>query len=446
MKKRQGDLTQGAVWKVILLFAFPLLIGNLIQQAYSLTDSIIVGRFLGKEALAAVSASFFIYYFIISFVIGIGSGITVIVSQYFGAQQYDKVQRAFSSFCYFTLIAGIVLSAVGIIFAETFFRLTDTPEEVILPAVRYFRIYIGGTALFITFNSILSILRGIGDSTRPMLFVLLTAILNIAFDLLFIIGFGWDIEGAAIATVAAQGCGLCIILAYVYHRHPLLSIRRKDMVFDYKLFMQGLRIGIPTSIQQSSIAVGLIALLSIVNGFGTNTLTAYGAAGKVDALITQAILTLASALAAFCGQNMGARRLDRVQAGVRFTMKLNLLFSLAVFAAVYWYGKEIMSAFTNDAHVIAIGYEYLLILGGFFFLHGAMFLFNGAMRGAGDTLFAMMTSIITFWLIRIPLAYGLSKIWGRTGIWWAIAISFSLGFVITYIYYRKGRWKRKSVI
>ena len=141
-----------------------------------------------------------------------------------------------------------------------------------------------------------------GDSARPMIFVLITAVLNILFDLLFIIGFGWEIEGAALATVAAQGVGVCIVLAYIHRRHPLLSIRRKDWAFDGKLFMQGLRIGIPTSIQQVSIAIGLVALLGIVNRFGTDTLTAYGAAGKVDSFITQALLTVSSALAAFCGQ------------------------------------------------------------------------------------------------------------------------------------------------
>ncbi len=444
--KRQHDLTQGAVWKVILTFAFPLLVGNLIQQVYNLTDSVIVGSFLGKEALAAVSASFFIYYFIISFVIGIGSGITVIVSQYFGARQYGKVQRAFSSFCGFTLIAGIFLSVSGIVFTEDFFRLTRTPEEVIPQAVRYFRIYAGGTVLFITFHSMSSVLRSMGDSARPMIFVLITAVLNILFDLLFIIGFGWEIEGAALATLAAQGIGVCIILAYIHRRHPLLSIRRKDWVFDGKLFMQGLRIGIPTSIQQVSIAIGLVALLGIVNRFGTDTLTAYGAAGKVDSFITQALLTVSSALAAFCGQNIGAQRWDRVRSGVRFALTFNLLFCGTVFVAVYFFGKEMMRAFTHDADVIAIGYEYLLILGSFLAVHGALGIFNGAMRGAGDTLFAMVTGIVTFWLIRIPLAYGLSHAWGRVGIWWAIVLSISLGFVATYIYYHTGRWKKRRVI
>ena len=396
MDKRKGntDLTEGKVWKVIVRFALPLLVGNLLQQFYNITDSIIVGQFLGKEALAAVSASFFIYYFIISLVIGVGSGTTVVISQLFGAKQYQKVQLAFSSFFIFMLVGGIILSIAGIIFAEPVFRLTNTPEEVIPQAVAYFRIYIGGTFLFVTFNSIISILRGVGESVRPMLFILITTVLNIAFDLLFILVFKWGIEGAARATVVSQGIGMCIALAYVNNTHPLLSIKKQDMLFDWKLFKESLKIGLPTSVQQCAIALGLIALLGIVNSFGTNTLTAYGAAGKIDTIITQAILTLSGALAAFCGQNIGAGRLDRVKKGVRFTMYTNIALGLLTFAAVYLFGNEMMRIFTKDIDVVAIGKEYLLIIGGFFIVHGALNVYNGALRGAGDTLFPMITSLI----------------------------------------------------
>ena len=362
MDKRKGntDLTEGKVWKVIVRFALPLLVGNLLQQFYNITDSIIVGQFLGKEALAAVSASFFIYYFIISLVIGVGSGTTVVISQLFGAKQYQKVQLAFSSFFIFMLVGGIILSIAGIIFAEPVFRLTNTPEEVIPQAVAYFRIYIGGTFLFVTFNSIISILRGVGESVRPMLFILITTVLNIAFDLLFILVFKWGIEGAARATVVSQGIGMCIALAYVNNTHPLLSIKKQDMLFDWKLFKESLKIGLPTSVQQCAIALGLIALLGIVNSFGTNTLTAYGAAGKIDTIITQAVLTLSGALAAFCGQNIGAGRLDRVKKGVQFTMYTNIALGLLTFAAVYLFGNEMMRIFTKDIDVVAIGKEYLL--------------------------------------------------------------------------------------
>lgn len=448
MDKRKGntDLTEGKVWKVIVRFALPLLVGNLLQQFYNITDSIIVGQFLGKEALAAVSASFFIYYFIISLVIGVGSGTTVVISQLFGAQQYQKVQLAFSSFFIFMLVGGIILSIAGIIFAEPVFRLTNTPEEVIPQAVAYFRIYIGGTFLFVTFNSIISILRGVGESVRPMLFILITTVLNIAFDLLFILVFKWGIEGAARATVVSQGIGMCIALAYVNNTHPLLSIKKQDMLFDWKLFKESLKIGLPTSVQQCAIALGLIALLGIVNSFGTNTLTAYGAAGKIDTIITQAILTLSGALAAFCGQNIGAGRLDRVKKGVQFTMYTNVALGLLTFAAVYLFGNEMMRIFTKDIDVVAIGKEYLLIIGGFFIVHGALNVYNGALRGAGDTLFPMITSLVCLWLIRIPLAYYLSSWLGRNGIWWAIGISITIGLIVTFVYYKMGFWKRRRRI
>lgn len=448
MDKRKGntDLTEGKVWKVIVRFAVPLLVGNLLQQFYNITDSIIVGQFLGKEALAAVSASFFIYYFIISLVIGVGSGTTVVISQLFGAKQYQKVQLAFSSFFIFMLVGGIILSIAGIIFAEPVFRLTNTPEEVIPQAVVYFRIYIGGTFLFVTFNSIISILRGVGESVRPMLFILITTVLNIAFDLLFILVFKWGIEGAARATVVSQGIGMCIALAYVNNTHPLLSIKKQDMLFDWKLFKESLKIGLPTSVQQCAIALGLIALLGIVNSFGTNTLTAYGTAGKIDTIITQAILTLSGALAAFCGQNIGAGRLDRVKKGVQFTMYTNIALGLLTFAAVYLFGNEMMRIFTKDIDVVAIGKEYLLIIGGFFIVHGALNVYNGALRGAGDTLFPMITSLVCLWLIRIPLAYYLSSWLGRNGIWWAIGISITIGLIVTFVYYKMGFWKRRRRI
>ena len=448
MDKRKGntDLTEGKVWKVIVRFALPLLVGNLLQQFYNITDSIIVGQFLGKEALAAVSASFFIYYFIISLVIGVGSGTTVVISQLFGVKQYQKVQLAFSSFFIFMLVGGIILSIAGIIFAEPVFRLTNTPEEVIPQAVAYFRIYIGGTFLFVTFNSIISILRGVGESVRPMLFILITTVLNIAFDLLFILVFKWGIEGAARATVVSQGIGMCIALAYVNNTHPLLSIKKQDMLFDWKLFKESLKIGLPTSVQQCAIALGLIALLGIVNSFGTNTLTAYGAAGKIDTIITQAILTLSGALAAFCGQNIGAGRLDRVKKGVQFTMYTNIALGLLTFAAVYLFGNEMMRIFTKDIDVVAIGKEYLLIIGGFFIVHGALNVYNGALRGAGDTLFPMITSLVCLWLIRIPLAYYLSSWLGRNGIWWAIGISITIGLIVTFVYYKIGFWKRRRRI
>jgi putative MATE family efflux protein len=439
-------LLQGSVAKGIMKFAVPLLIGNLLQQFYNITDSIIVGQFLGKQSFAAVSASYFIYYFVISFVIGIGSGATVVVSQFFGAKQYEKVQRSFSTFFIFMLIGGVILSIAGIIFARPLFLLTKTPADVIPEAVAYFRIYIGGTFVFVTFNSILSILRGVGESMRPMNLILTTTIINIVLDLLFIVVFHWGVQGAALATVIAQIVGMVAGLVYIAHRHPLLSIQKKDMTFDKALFKHELRIGLPTSVQQCAISLGLMALLGIVNTFGTDTLTAYGAAGKISTLVMQVMLTLSGALAAFTGQNIGAGQFDRVRRGVSVSMLLNLVFCAVVYGSIWFFGPLIMRAFTNDANVIAIGNNYLIIVGAFFVIHGALIVFNGVMRGSGDTMFTMINSLLCLWLIRIPLASWLSKLYGQDGIWLAIGLSITIGFIIAFIYYLSGHWKNRGVI
>ena len=448
MDKRKGntDLTEGKVWKVIVRFAVPLLVGNLLQQFYNITDSIIVGQFLGKEALAAVSASFFIYYFIISLVIGVGSGTTVVISQLFGAKQYQKVQLAFSSFFIFMLVGGIILSIAGIIFAEPVFRLTNTPEEVIPQAVAYFRIYIGGTFLFVTFNSIISILRGVGESVRP------NAVhsdydspehcVRLALHTRIQMGYrgscSCDCRFAGNRYVYSPGvCKQYAPLAI--HQKARYAVRLETVQRELKNRTADKRTA-------CAIALGLIALLGIVNSFGTNTLTAYGAAGKIDTIITQAILTLSGALAAFCGQNIGAGRLDRVKKGVQFTMYTNIALGLLTFAAVYLFGNEMMRIFTKDIDVVAIGKEYLLIIGGFFIVHGALNVYNGALRGAGDTLFPMITSLVCLWLIRIPLAYYLSSWLGRNGIWWAIGISITIGLIVTFVYYKMGFWKRRRRI
>ena len=426
-------LTEGKVWKKLLLFALPLLAGNVLQQCYILVDSILVGQYLGKEALAAISASYFIYYFIIALIIGVGSGVSIVISQYCGAKDTVSVQRSFSSFFLFMLVAGAFISVLGVLLAEPIFRLTQTPPEVIPQAVAYFRVYIGGSFLFIIFSSLLSILRGVGDSYHPMLFMFVSMGLNIVLDLLFILVLDWNIEGVAYATIIAQGISMCMALYFV-HKHPFLSLHKKDLVFDKALFFQGLKIGIPTSVQHTAIAIGLISLLSIVNGFGTDTLTAYGAAAKVDSLLSQIVVTVSGALATFCAQNIGAKRMDRVCEAVRLSMILNFFFYLFIMLCVTFFSREIMQLFVSDPMVVRIGEDYLFIVLGAFFFAGATNMLNGALRGAGNTLFSMATSLICLWLIRIPLAYFLGKLYGTSGLWWAISSSLCIGFVATIIY------------
>jgi len=444
-EKLVGDLTQGKISRVIPRFVFPLLVANLLQQSCFLVDSIIIGNYLGKEALAAVSASFFLYYFVISLVIGVGSGISVVISHYYGATLFSKLQSAFASILIFNIIAGFILSFIGIAFSESLFRLTQTPEDVIPYAVRYFNVYIGGLFVFFIFNSIISVLRGMGDSYRPLFFVIVATILNIFFDILFVAILKTGTEGAAIASVIAQTVSVIAALFYLHRRHPFLSLSRKAIHFNKTIFLQGLKIGLPTGIQQCSLAIGLLALLSVVNTFGTDTLTAYGAAGKIDSLITQVILTLSSAMAAFCGQNIGAGNMKRARESVRFALIINTVFSVIIYLMICFFGRNMMLMFTTDEAVITIGRDYLFIVGAFFILNGATNILNGAMRGAGNTLYAMITGVVSFWFIRLPLAWILSDNYGYTGIWYSIAISITLCFLATLWFYIKGNWKNNNL-
>ena len=441
-----GDLTTGKEWKVLLFFSFPLLLGNILQQLYLIIDSVIVGRFIGVEALAAISACYFVYYFIIAIVIGIGSGITVVVSQYFGARRYAEVQLAATSFVIFTLFAGIALSIIGICFAENIFRMIRTPEDVIPSAVEYFRVYIAGSAIYLIFNSLISVMRGIGDARRPLYFSLIATLANVVLCYLFVVTFKWGLQGAAFSTIIAQLIGVAIAFIYINAKHPIISLRWSRIRFDRTIFSKGIRIGLPTSVQQGAIALGLIALLGIVNSFGTPTLTAYGAAGKIEIFITQPILALCSALAAFTGQNIGAKRYDRIRNGLRYMLLITTAISAAAMALIIPFSDAIMRLFTTDSEVIAIGREYLLLITLFYIFHALMNTYNGLLRGSGATLFPMIISIVSLWIIRIPLAYLFSSRWGVNGIWWSIVTAWVLGFVATYTYYRMNSWKRKAIV
>jgi putative MATE family efflux protein len=431
-----GDLTRGKVNTTILRFVMPLLVANLLQQSYYIVDSILVGNFLGKEALAAISASFFLYFFIVSLVLGVGSGVSVIISQLCGAQQYARLQSAFSSILIFNLFAGLLLSAAALLLAEPLFRIIQTPPEVIPQALRFFNVYLGGLFIFIIFNSIISVLRGMGDAKRPLVFIGMASVLNILLDALFIIVLKQGVASAAWASLVAQLIAALIALRHLNRRHPFLSLRIKDMHFDCHLFLQGVKIGTPTGVQHCSLALGLLALLGIVNAFGADTLTAYGAAGKVDSLISQVIITLSSALAAFCGQNIGAGALARARLGVSFALRINAAFAITVLLLVCFLRRSIMLLFTPDTHVADLGQGFLLVVGACCLLNGATLILNGAMRGAGKTLLPMLVSIVSLWLVRLPLAWLLGDRLGIDGVWLAIAASIAVAFVFTLLYYK----------
>jgi putative MATE family efflux protein len=312
-------------------------------------------------------------------------------------------------------------------------------------AISYFTIYMSGLVVFFGFNSTASILRGMGDSKTPLLFFTISTLANIGLDLLFIMVFKWGIEGAAIATVVAQGGAFITAIFVLNSRDHLIHFSWNSLVFDRLIFLKSAKIGLPTGFQQAFVALGMMAIIRIINNFDTPVLAAYTAASKIDALAAMPAMNLASALAAFVGQNLGAGRIDRIKNGLRATLFMSWIISFAVMAFVIFKGEVLMTMFSNNPEVIAHGKNYLVIISSFYPVFSTMFVMHGTLRGAGDTLIPMFITLISLWIVRIPLAAILSDKFGPSGIWWAIPCGWLIGLLGTYFWYLSGKWKNKGV-
>lgn len=440
------DLTEGKPTKLIFRFATPMLIGNVFQQVYNITDSIIVGKFLGKEALAAVGASFPLIFLLISFIIGIASGSTILIAQFFGAKDIDKIRKTIDTLYIFLFFASITVTVLGIAFSESIFRLIKLPEEIIPQASLYMSVYLTGSIFFFGFNGTSSILRGLGDSKTPLYFLIISTIANVFFDILFVVVFKWGIEGAAIATVIAQAGAFFTTVIYLNKTHPIINLSWRKLHWDKEIFRSSVRIGLPTGFQQTFVSIGMIALLRIVNDYGTNVIAAYSVAGRIDSMAGLPAMNFGTALSTYVGQNIGARKMQRVKLGLIATLNMSTWTALATSILIIIFRHQLMALFVNDEAVIRIGGEYLMIVGSFYIVFSSMFVIGGVMRGAGDTLIPMFITLLSLWLIRIPLAAILSKHFGVVGIWWAIPIAWFMGMSLSFIYYRTGRWKKKSIL
>lgn len=440
------DLTSGKEGKRILRFALPMLLGNVFHQLYNVVDSVIVGNFIGKEALAAVGASFPVIFVFYALVLGITSGSTVVIAQYFGAGDQERVKRTIDTLFIFLFFASILISLLGILFSREIFMLLRLPDEVIPMAELYLKIFFGGVIASFGFMGTSAALRGLGDSKTPLYFLIVSTVFNIGFDLLFVVVFGWGIAGVAIATVLAQAGAFLTAIIYLNRYHKIIHFSLFHLIFDRDLFRKSMRIGLPTGVQQTAVALGMMALIWIVNKFGTNVIAAYSVAARVNSLATLPAMNFGSALATFVGQNLGAGKEDRVKRGFRSTVVMSSFISVAVTLLVVFYGHFIMELFTNDPAVVRIGKQYLTIVGSFYVVFSAMFATSGVLRGAGATVVPMITTILSLWVIRLPGAYLLSGEIGYVGIWWAIPLGWVMGLLMAYGYYLTGAWKKKVVV
>lgn len=444
-----------------------MLAGNIFQQTYNVVDSIIVGQLIGKEALAAVGASFPIIFALISFVIGIASGGTIVVAQYFGAKDYKKVRRTIDTLYIFIFFASIIITVIGISISEKVFQFIKLPEEVIPDAKAYLNTFLLGTVLLFGFNGTMAILRGLGDSVTPLIFLIIASVCNVVLDFVFIKYFGLGVRGAAVATVLSHGGAFFTAVVYLNKTHKLIQLRIKELVFDWKIFWKSVNIGIPSGFQQTFVSFGMIALFRIVNHFGTDVIAAYSVAGRIDNMAILPAMNFGQALSTFVGQNIGANKTERVRSGFLATLRLSVLFSILISCIILLFRNQLMHLFTPDQSVISIGAGYLVIVSSCYVIFSIMFSLNGFLRGAGDTLVPMFITLLSLWIIRIPVAAMLSGRFNETllnwgvdmnlpslfsgtlnekGIWWSIPIAWLTGTILSFFYYRTGKWRKKTIV
>ena len=440
------DLSVGKESSIILKFALPMLIGNVFQQLYTLINSIIVGNFVGKEALAAVGASFPLIFTLISLVIGIAIGATIVIAQYFGAKDMKNVVRAIDTLMVFTVVASVAVTIIGILLSKPIFKLTDLPDDVLPLAVTYFNIYMMGSVFAFGFNSISAILRGMGDSKTPLYFLIISTLLNIGLDFLFVLGFKWGVAGVAWATVISQAVALAFAIIYLNRTHEIFRVTWRKPEYDRAIMNKSLRIGFPVGFQQAFVALSMLAMYWLVNRFGTNVTAAFSVAFRIDSFASMPAMNFAMALAAFVGQNLGANKPERVKHGLWSTFYMTSIISVSISLIGIFFAGPVMRLFTNDAEVIAIGKDYLQIVTGFYIVFSSMFVVGGVMRGAGDTFIPMLITFFALWVVRIPLGYYLSEHMGYHGIWWCIPIAWVVGLAMSFAYYLTGRWKKKVVV
>jgi putative MATE family efflux protein len=441
------DLTQGNEVKTVLVFAAPMLIGNVFQQLYNVVDSIVVGQFVGKAALAAVGASFPIIFLLIAMLMGVTMGSGIMIAQFVGAKDMEKVRRVISTTYIYLLAASLVITVVGLIAARPILILLATPADVLDQATVYLHIIFTGMLFQFGYNAVSGVLRGLGDSKTPLWFLIIATLTNVFLDLLFVAVFRLGVAGAAWATIISQAIAFVPCLLYLQRsKQEVLRLEWKRLVFDKEIFRQSLRIGLPSGAQQTLVALGFMALNRIVNGFGTDVAAGFTAAGRLDSFAGMPAMNFSMALTTFVGQNIGAGKYDRVRRGYLSTLAMSGGFAVLVSLAMVFLKVPLMHIFTTDARVIEVGSEYLVIVGSFYILFSSMFITGAVPRGAGDTVIPMFITIFSLWLIRIPLAAYLSSFMGTKGIWWAIPIAWGGGFAASLAYFLSGRWKRHVLV
>jgi putative MATE family efflux protein len=451
LKGNVADFTSGSIPKHLIQFSVPLFLGNLLQTLYNTVDTIWVGKFLGPNALGAVSVSFPIIFVLVSLVTGITMATTVLVGQYKGADDEDMVSKTIDTSMFLITVAGIVMSIVGVVLHKQILSLMNTPDELFEMASGYLNITFLGLVFVFGYNTISSILRGLGDSKTPLLFLFYTTLINIILDPVFIFGLGpiprMGINGAALATVLAQAVSFYLSIRYLNKAEHLISVNLINIKFDKEITKKIFTIGLPAGIQQAVVALGATVVMSIVNTFGPIVVAAYGAANKIESFSFMPSMSFGLASSALTAQNIGAGKFDRVKEILKWSSIMAMTVAAVGALIVSVFPKTLLAMFTNDVNVLNYGAGILKILVLSYVPFSMMFVTQGIIRGAGDTFITMVISVFSLWLVRVPLAYYLSKFTSlqSNGIWVAISISSVISAVLHLIYYFTGRWRKGMI-
>lgn len=449
MKDYVNDMTKGSPLKLLLSFTMPMLIGNIFQQLYNIVDSIIVGQFVGADALAAVGATGSVNFLIFSLCFGMASGVGIVVSQYFGAKSEEYVRCAIANAMYLLIISSAVMFVVGFFFAEPFLVFLHTPENILADAVLYMKVICCGIFTVAIYNGVSSILRALGDSKTPLVFLVISSFLNIALDLAFILIFHWGVFGAAFATVLSEGISGIGCFIWAMCKNPYFKMPKSYLKVDFSIIGKCSKLGFPVAIQNAMIAVSCIALQSVVNTFGSTVVAAFTVTSRVEQFVQQPYGSLGTAMSTYAGQNMGAGEIERVKEGYRKSYLIMGAFTLLMLPVAQFFGHEIVQLFVKEAEteVIALGTQALRITSWFYFPLGMIYITRGLLNGAGDTVYSLINGLIEM-CGRIGLAKPLTLIGsiGVWGVWLATALTWLITGLISLLRYLQGKWKTKGVV
>ena len=441
-RKKTRDMTQGTIWKHLLAFALPLMIGNLFQQLYNTVDSIVVGQFVSKQALAAVGSTTSIINMLVGFFSGVSVGAGVIISQRFGAKDPEGVHKAVHTTISLTLIIGLVGTVVGIVLAPIMLTLMKTPQDVFVEAKAYLQIYFGGISGLMLYNMGSGILRAVGDSRRPLYFLVFSSCVNIVLDLLFVLGFHMGVEGVAYATIIAQFSSAALIYFTLYRTHDMHRFQPKKLRIYPEMVRSIIRVGLPAGLQQALTSFSNVFVQGYINSFGTNCVAGWSCYHRIDQFILLPMQSISMASTTFVGQNIGHRDLERTEKGIRTAVMLSIVVTGILIGLVVIFCAPLIKIFNDDPGVVEYGVMFIRLISPFYLIICFNQIYAGALRGAGDAKAPMFIMLFSFVLFRqLYLAIGTQFINTE----WFVGLGYPAGWAmcstLQLLYYYKSKWR-----